>query len=174
MCSSHCEFCLLVWESQCVYLICFVCLYVCVCMCVHCVQNPEQLFETISQALLNAVDRDAVSGWGGVVHVMYVCPPCSLYLQFFPFYLFSHRWNESLSSNCYTAKCTFTQDLMSNVFTNAIILVIGNSWTFLPISGTLDGCSRGGSKGLLYSSIRSQKVGVFLPSTPLTEFLWEL
>jgi 20S proteasome subunit beta 3 len=32
--------------------------------------NPDQLFETISQALLNAVDRDAVSGWGGIVHVI--------------------------------------------------------------------------------------------------------
>lgn len=32
--------------------------------------EPEDLFETISQALLNAVDRDAVSGWGAVVHVI--------------------------------------------------------------------------------------------------------
>ncbi|KAJ1560305.1 Proteasome subunit beta type-3 [Cladochytrium tenue] len=32
--------------------------------------GPEDLFETISQALLNAVDRDAVSGWGAVVHVI--------------------------------------------------------------------------------------------------------
>lgn len=32
--------------------------------------EPEDLFETISQALLNAVDRDAISGWGGVVHVI--------------------------------------------------------------------------------------------------------
>lgn len=28
---------------------------------------PEDLFETISQTLLNAVDRDAYSGWGAVV-----------------------------------------------------------------------------------------------------------
>lgn len=34
------------------------------------VQDPECLFETISQALLNAVDRDALSGWGAIVHVM--------------------------------------------------------------------------------------------------------
>nr|KAF6296674.1 proteasome 20S subunit beta 3 [Myotis myotis] len=34
--------------------------------------DPEHLFETISQAMLNAVDRDAVSGMGVVVHVM--CP----------------------------------------------------------------------------------------------------
>lgn len=35
-----------------------------------CQQEPEDLFETISQAMLNAVDRDAVSGMGVVVHVM--------------------------------------------------------------------------------------------------------
>lgn len=33
-------------------------------------QEPEHLFETISQAMLNAVDRDAISGMGVVVHVM--------------------------------------------------------------------------------------------------------
>lgn len=32
--------------------------------------NPEQLFESISQALMNAVDRDASAGWGGIVHVI--------------------------------------------------------------------------------------------------------
>jgi len=32
--------------------------------------EPEELFETISQCLLAAVDRDALSGWGGVVHVI--------------------------------------------------------------------------------------------------------
>lgn len=32
--------------------------------------SPEDLFETISQTMLNAVDRDAYSGWGVVVHVM--------------------------------------------------------------------------------------------------------
>ena len=32
--------------------------------------EPEDLFETISQTLLNAVDRDAYSGWGAIVHVM--------------------------------------------------------------------------------------------------------
>ena len=32
--------------------------------------EPDQLFETISQALLNAMDRDALSGWGAVVHVV--------------------------------------------------------------------------------------------------------
>jgi 20S proteasome subunit beta 3 len=33
--------------------------------------EPEQLFECISQCLLNAVDRNALSGWGALVHVMY-------------------------------------------------------------------------------------------------------
>ncbi|XP_051240792.1 proteasome subunit beta type-3 [Dicentrarchus labrax] len=32
--------------------------------------EPDDLFETISQAMLNAVDRDAVSGMGVVVHVI--------------------------------------------------------------------------------------------------------
>ena len=32
--------------------------------------EPEDLFETISQALLSAVDRDALSGWGAVVHII--------------------------------------------------------------------------------------------------------
>jgi len=32
--------------------------------------GPEDLFETISQALMNAFDRDAVSGWGGVVYII--------------------------------------------------------------------------------------------------------
>ncbi|GAA5867113.1 hypothetical protein JCM8547_006243 [Rhodosporidiobolus lusitaniae] len=32
--------------------------------------EPEDLFETISQTLLNAVDRDAYSGWGAVVWIV--------------------------------------------------------------------------------------------------------
>ncbi|KAL3232858.1 Proteasome subunit beta type-3 [Nakaseomyces bracarensis] len=32
--------------------------------------EAEDLFETISQALLNAADRDALSGWGAVVYVI--------------------------------------------------------------------------------------------------------
>lgn len=32
--------------------------------------EPEELFEAISQALLASVDRDALSGWGAVVHIM--------------------------------------------------------------------------------------------------------
>ena len=34
------------------------------------IQGPEDLFETISQALLNAVDRDALSGWGAHVYII--------------------------------------------------------------------------------------------------------
>jgi 20S proteasome subunit beta 3 len=32
--------------------------------------SPEELFETLSQALQASVDRDALSGWGAVVHVL--------------------------------------------------------------------------------------------------------
>jgi len=32
--------------------------------------GPEDLFETISQCLLNAVDRDALSGWGAHVYII--------------------------------------------------------------------------------------------------------
>lgn len=32
--------------------------------------DPDTLFECISQSLMNAVDRDAVSGWGGIVHII--------------------------------------------------------------------------------------------------------
>ncbi|XKL60200.1 hypothetical protein PGB90_001216 [Kerria lacca] len=32
--------------------------------------EPDDLFETISQALVNACDRDAVSGWGAVVYII--------------------------------------------------------------------------------------------------------
>ena len=32
--------------------------------------EPDQLFECVSQALLNSVDRDAGSGWGAVVHIV--------------------------------------------------------------------------------------------------------
>ncbi|KAJ4798969.1 Proteasome subunit beta type [Rhynchospora pubera] len=33
--------------------------------------EPEELFETISQALLSSVDRDCLSGWGGYVLLVY-------------------------------------------------------------------------------------------------------
>jgi len=32
--------------------------------------EPEDLFETISQALLAGVDRDCLSGWGAIVHII--------------------------------------------------------------------------------------------------------
>eukprot|EP00468_Gymnochlora_sp_CCMP2014_P010783 CAMPEP_0167749354 /NCGR_PEP_ID=MMETSP0110_2-20121227/5358_1 /TAXON_ID=629695 /ORGANISM="Gymnochlora sp., Strain CCMP2014" /LENGTH=191 /DNA_ID=CAMNT_0007634493 /DNA_START=77 /DNA_END=652 /DNA_ORIENTATION=- len=32
--------------------------------------GPDELFETISQALLAAVDRDCLAGWGAIVHVI--------------------------------------------------------------------------------------------------------
>lgn len=32
--------------------------------------SPDELFEAISQALMNACDRDAKSGWGGVVYII--------------------------------------------------------------------------------------------------------
>lgn len=32
--------------------------------------GPDEFFGTISQALLAAVDRDALSGWGVIVHVI--------------------------------------------------------------------------------------------------------
>lgn len=38
--------------------------------CMVTFQGPEELFETISQALLSSVDRDCLSGWGGHVYVV--------------------------------------------------------------------------------------------------------
>jgi len=32
--------------------------------------EPDDLFETISQCLLAAVDRDCLAGWGAIVHIM--------------------------------------------------------------------------------------------------------
>ncbi len=32
--------------------------------------DGDQLFETISQCLISAIDRDALSGWGAVVYLM--------------------------------------------------------------------------------------------------------
>jgi 20S proteasome subunit beta 3 len=32
--------------------------------------EPDDLFETISQAMLNAFDRDAISGWGASVYII--------------------------------------------------------------------------------------------------------
>lgn len=33
-------------------------------------QEPDNLFEIVAQCLMNAVDRDALSGWGGEVTIM--------------------------------------------------------------------------------------------------------
>lgn len=32
--------------------------------------NPDELFEVLSQCLLSAVERDALSGWGAIVHIV--------------------------------------------------------------------------------------------------------
>lgn len=32
--------------------------------------EPEELFETMSQCLLSGVDRDALAGWGSLVHII--------------------------------------------------------------------------------------------------------
>ncbi|XP_004344963.2 proteasome subunit beta type-3, partial [Capsaspora owczarzaki ATCC 30864] len=32
--------------------------------------EPEDLFEVVSQCLMNGCDRDAISGWGAVVHII--------------------------------------------------------------------------------------------------------
>jgi len=32
--------------------------------------NPNELFETISKCLIAAVERDSISGWGGIVHII--------------------------------------------------------------------------------------------------------
>lgn len=32
--------------------------------------NEDELFEVLSQAMLAAVDRDCLSGWGGVIHIL--------------------------------------------------------------------------------------------------------
>ena len=32
--------------------------------------EAEELFETLSQCLLSAVNRDSLSGWGAVVHIV--------------------------------------------------------------------------------------------------------
>lgn len=32
--------------------------------------GPEELFEATAQALMNSCDRDAISGWGGIVYIV--------------------------------------------------------------------------------------------------------
>jgi 20S proteasome subunit beta 3 len=33
-------------------------------------QEPEELFEVTAQCLMSGQDRDAISGWGAIIHVM--------------------------------------------------------------------------------------------------------
>jgi len=35
-------------------------------------QEPEELFEVTAQCLMSGQDRDAISGWGAIIHVMWV------------------------------------------------------------------------------------------------------
>ena len=97
-------------------------------------QSPDELFETLAQALLAAVDRDALSGWGGVVHIMYVCVVLSFFFVHAPcqigmlasvpiaphFEMFAvvkcprHRHarlnpRTFTSKDAHTHKCTFTE-----------------------------------------------------------------
>lgn len=32
--------------------------------------EPEELFQATSQALLAGIDRDSLSGWGAVIHII--------------------------------------------------------------------------------------------------------
>lgn len=32
--------------------------------------GPDELFETLAQCLMSGQDRDALSGWGAIVHVI--------------------------------------------------------------------------------------------------------
>jgi 20S proteasome subunit beta 3 len=32
--------------------------------------NPEELFQCISKCLISSVERDGLSGWGGIVHII--------------------------------------------------------------------------------------------------------
>jgi len=64
--------------------------------------EPEELFEVLSQCLLSAVDRDALSGWGAIVHIMYVY----MFFGGSPFFFYISRFtpahqamNSSLKSN---------------------------------------------------------------------------
>ena len=34
--------------------------------------NPDELVEVVGQILVSGCDRDALSGWGGVVYLLYI------------------------------------------------------------------------------------------------------
>lgn len=40
------------------------------CLLLQPLQEAEELFETVSQALLSGQDRDCLAGWGAVVYVI--------------------------------------------------------------------------------------------------------
>lgn len=46
-------------------------------------QEPDELFETVTQCLMSGADRDALSGWGAIVYVMceHLPYPCTRKLQ---------------------------------------------------------------------------------------------
>merc|ERR1712141_408602 len=44
--------------------------FICSMDVIGCMTDPDDLFECISQALMNAMDRDASSGWGAVVNII--------------------------------------------------------------------------------------------------------
>lgn len=59
--------------------------------------KPDDLFETCAQALVNAFDRDGMSGWGAVVHIMYLILKLNLKTKVINnIYVFSARRTRSL------------------------------------------------------------------------------
>jgi 20S proteasome subunit beta 3 len=64
--------------------------------------EPEDLFETISQTLMNAVDRDAFSGWGCIVHVMFVF--LNKFFSYTLAYLYSHRTKDKVITRTLKAR----------------------------------------------------------------------
>ena len=65
--------------------------------------EPEDLFETISQTLMNAVDRDAFSGWGCIVHLMFVFFYFSLPIKLI-FYFVLYLQNEGSNNHSYVER----------------------------------------------------------------------
>ena len=79
-------------------------------------QEPDDLFETLSQALLAAVDRDCLAGWGAVVHIMYVAVSSCVALVCFGSPCLSHLFHEPSLARCQqTSLCSpssFVCDLL--------------------------------------------------------------
>ena len=59
-------------------------------------QKPDELFEVMAQCLLNAVDRDSLSGWGGVIHIMFV--PLALFPAISANLLFSRSEKDKITT----------------------------------------------------------------------------